>query len=226
MFPVACSSTLGGAPERQQAVQIVRALPTAEQVEQAVGNALDPGPEVTGSIAMLPNGIRDADDVTPLDCLGAATPLMRVVYEQGDVRDVALRDFSRYGEGLTVSSAHTGAVRFASAAEAARMFATFAARWTACDDTTVNVHVTSTATVDWRIADVREVGGILSATILSGDTGGKPAFTTEHAVGIVSDCIVDVDVAVTDALPGRQVAGGRRAAGLVLAMLDNIRRAR
>lgn len=226
VFLVACSSTLRGVPERHRPAHLGQALPTAEQVEQAVGNPLDPGPEVDGSIAMLPNGIRDSKDVTPVECLGAATPLMRVVYEQGDVREVALRDFSRYGRGLTVSNVHTGVVRFASDAEAARIFTKFVTGWHACDGSTVSVHVTPTSTVDWRITEVREGGGILAATVLSGESRDKPGFPTEHAVGIASDCIVDVDVALTDTLPGRQVAAGRRAVGLVQAMLDNLRRAR
>lgn len=188
-----------------------------------MGNSLGPGgPDSIGSITVLPNGIRDNTDASPLDCLGAATPLMRTVYDHGEVRDVALRSFSRYGAGLDVSSVNTGVVRFASDAAAARMFSVFVAQWRACDNTTVNVFVTPTSTLAWQITDVRAVDGILSATIVSGGSGGLPAFPTEHAVGIAGDCIVDVDVAVTASTPGRQLAGGRRAAGVVLAMLDNI----
>ena len=197
------------------------------RLARSVGGAvLDPsGPEVTGSIALLPNGIRTNTDATPLDCLGAATPLMRVVYEQGDVRDVALRDFSSFGAGLTVSSAHTGVVRFASDAAAARMFSTFVTRWQACQNVTVNVHIGVDSALQWRVTDVRRSGEILSAVVLSGETGDQPAFPTEHAVGLAGDCIVDVDVAITDVLPSRRVAK-TRAADLVAMMLDNISRSR
>lgn len=213
---------------RHQAASLQQVLPTGAEVAGAVGNPLDPsGPDVTGSIAMLPNGIRDGGDVDPLDCLGAATPLMRVVYEPGDVREVALRDFSRYGEGLTVSSAHTGVVRFSSDAEAARMFAVFAARWSGCDNTTVKVHITATSDLDWRVTGVRQQGGrdrpVLSAVVLSGESGNQPAFPTEHALGLVDDCIAEADVAITDVLPARRVAGSR-AVDLVRLMLDGISR--
>jgi hypothetical protein len=201
-------------------------LPTPEQVAQAVGNPLNPtGPEITGSIELLPNGIRDAHDATPIDCLGAATPLMRVVYQQGDVRDVALRDFSAFGQGLTVSSAHTGVVRFVSDTDAARMFATFMTRWHACDNVDVDVHITPNSALQWRVTDVRQAGGILFAVVLSGGSGDQPAFPTEHAVGLSGDCIVDVDVAVTAADPARRVPA-TRALDLVRLMLENIRRAR
>jgi len=222
----ACSATVGGAPSRQSSTRLQQVLPTADQVAEAVGNPLDPsGPEITGSIALLPNGIRDARDAVPIDCLGAATPLMRVVYEQGDVRDVALRDFSSFGDGLTVSSAHTGVVRFASDADATRMFSAFVTRWRSCDDITVKVNITPTSALEWRVTDVREEGGILSSVVLSGDTGDEPAFPTEHAVGLSGDCIVDVDVAVTAVQPSRRVAT-TRAVDLVRLMLENIRASR
>jgi hypothetical protein len=222
----ACSATVGGGAVRQPSTRLQQVLPTADQVAEAVGNPLDPtGPEVTGSIALLPNGIRDAHDATPIDCLGAATPLMRVVYQQGDVRDVALRDFSAVGAGRTVSGAHTGVVRFASEADAARMFATFMTRWKACDNVAVNVHITPTSALQWTVTDVRQAGGILSAVVLSGAGGDQPAFPTEHAVGLSGDCIVDVDVAVTDALPARRVPT-TRAVDLVAMILENIRRTR
>jgi len=226
MLVAACSATVGGAPVRPQSTRLQQVLPTPDQVAQAVGNPLVPvGPEITGSITLLPNGIRDANDATPIDCLGAATPLMRAVYGQGEVHDVALRDFSGYGEGLTVSSVHTGVVRFTSDADAARMFSTFVTRWRACDDITVNVHITPTSALQWRVTGVRQVGGILSAVVLSGDTGEQSAFPTEHAVGLSGDCIVDVDVAVTDVVPARRVAT-TRAVDLARLMLENIRRTR
>ena len=220
----ACATTIGGTALRHQSSGLQYVLPTADEVEQAVGNPLDPtGPPVVGAISLLPNGIRDSEDVSALECLGAATPLMRVVYEQGDVRGVGLRDFTRYGEGQTVSSVHTGVVRFASDAEAARMFSTFVTRWLSCDNTAVVVNITADSTLRWTVTDVRRSGVILSATVLSGDTGGEQDFPTERAIGLAADCIVDVDVAITDVVPARRVAT-TRAVDLVEQMLDNIRR--
>lgn len=199
-------------------------LPTVGKVAQAVGNPLDPaGPGRVGGIELLPNGIRDGQDVSPLNCLGAATPLMRVVYEQADaaVTGVALQDFARYGAELTVSGAHTGVVRLSSEAEAARLFEAFVAQWRACAGTTVSVRVTPRSSVDWAVTDVRADDGILSATILTADSGGQPPLPTEHALGLVRDCIVEADVAVTAALPEQRVATGR-AVNLVRIMRDEL----
>lgn len=187
----------------------------------AVGNPLDPtGPITFGSIILLPNGIGDGGEVQPLACLGAATPLMRAVYEKGDVREVALADFARYGEGMTVSSVHTGVVRFGSDAEAARMFAVFAAQWRACDGAAVRVNLSPTSELRWNVTNVRSDGAILSDEVLTGESRNQPAFPTEHALGLAGGCIVEVDVAVTDVLPARRVAT-TRAVDLVRQMIDN-----
>ena len=116
-------------------------------------------------------------------------------------------------------------VWFATEADAARMFSTFATRWRACDNITVNVHVTPTSALQWRVTDVRQSGDILSSVVLSGESGDPSAFPTEHAVGLSGDCIADVDVAVTDVVPARRVAT-TRAVDLVRVMVENIRRGR
>jgi len=186
-----------------------------------VGNRLDPtGQPVLGSIDVLPNGIRGDDAVDPIECLGAITPLMRWVYEKGDVRGVAWQDFARFGEGQTVSSADTGVVRFASDAEATRMFSQFVTRWRSCEGGRVGIN-TGGGDLGLSVTDVTVAGSILSATILSGETDTDPGFPTEHAVGLSADCIVDVDVAVTAPEPAQRIAT-TRAVGLVRTMLDNL----
>lgn len=195
---------------------LLEILPTEQDVSVAVGSPLDAaGSPKVGSISVLPNGIRTSDDASPLDCLGAATPLMRVVYESGGVQAAAWQDYSRFGKGLTVSSAEAGVVRMDSAEAAARTFATFVTRWTACDGTTVNMQG-----LELTVTRVRASGQILTAVILSSDGHGDE-FPTEHAVGVARDYIVDVDVAITDPDPTRRQPR-TRAADLVRGMLTKI----
>ncbi len=223
-----CAGSIDGTALRQQPsgpqtrlAGLQAVLPTPEQVHQAVGDRLLPtGPALVGSIELLPNGIRDDSQVAPLECLGPATPLMKVVYGAADVTAVALRDFARFGEGLTVSSAHTGVVRFGSEADAARVFEAFTAQWEACDGTPVIVRITPSAELRWTVTDVELRGGVLSATILSGENGQDPVFVTERAAGVVGGCIVDVDVAITDVV-GSQWEPTGRAADLVRLMVEN-----
>lgn len=192
---------------------IAALLPTAEEVSDTVGNPLDTtGSPLVGSIDVLPNGIRDAAGASPLDCLGAVTPLMRVVYEGGGVTGAAWRDYARLGAGQTVSSAEAGVVAFGSDGEASRMFNRFVTAWRSCAGTTVTLFVSpsSTAGLELTLTDVRAEGQVLSATVLS-DGGDGTVFPTEHAVGVAADFIVDVDVAITDPDPDRRVAAGRAA---------------
>ena len=159
----------------------------------------------------------------PIECLGVITPLMRWVYEKGNVRGVAWQDFARFGEGQTVSSANTGVVRFSSDAEAARMFSVFVTRWRSCEGGKVRINTGGPGGSDFglTVTDVGVTGPILSATILSGDSDTEAGFPTEHAVGLSADCIVDVDVAVTAPEPALRVAG-TRAIDLTRAMLGNL----
>ncbi|MBJ7398714.1 sensor domain-containing protein [Mycolicibacterium sp.] len=219
----ACATAVDGSATRQPPFALQQALPTAEQVRAAVGNPLDATSQpVVGSIDVLPNGIRGNDAVDPIECLGAITPLMRWVYEKGDVRGVAWQDFARFGEGQTVSSADTGVVRFVSDAEASRMFSQFVTRWRSCEGGRVGINAGG-SDLGLSVTDVAVAGPILSATILSGKSDTDAGFPTEHAVGLSADCIVDVDVAVTAPDPARRVAT-TRAVDLARAMLDNLSR--
>lgn len=219
-----CSAAVEGTAARRGAgdpLPLQQILPTADDISAAVGNPLDltSTPSI-GSIEVLPNGIRDSDGATPLDCLGAVTPLMRVVYEGGGVQSAAWRDYARLGEGRTVSSAEAGVVRFGSEAQASRMFARFVTQWQSCDQTTVTLRAGGSGGLELTVSEVRVDGPVLSAVILS-DGGDGTVYPTEHAVGVAADCIVDVDVAVTDPDPARRVAAGR-AEAVVRAMLDKI----
>lgn len=219
-----CGTVVDGVALRQPPASLPRVLPTVEQVEAAAGNPLDAtGQPTLGSIDVLPNGIRGDDAVDPIECLGAITPLMRWVYEKGDVRGAAWQDFARFGQGQTVSSVNTGVVRFSSDAEAARMFSQFVTRWRSCEGGRVGIR-SGRADLGLTVTNVTVTGPILSATILSGESDTDPGFPTEHAVGVSADCIVDVDVAVTAPDPARRVAGSRAQdlAGAMLANLDGM----
>jgi hypothetical protein len=227
-----CTSTVDGTAARQSAVGTVRdlasVLPSAAEVSEAAGNPLaDNGSPVIGGIDVLPNGIRDDSAAHPIGCLGPVSPFMRVVYEDGDVRGAALQQFSNYGDNQTVSSVDVGVVEFGSEAEAQRVFGDFVARWKACEGTTVTTELPPPAstTLYQKVTDVRVDGAVLSATVVNSDNQGDATFPTERALGVAGDCIVDLDVAVTDSA-SVQNRDSRRAIDLVTATLGKIARQR
>ncbi len=203
-------------------------LPSSAAVSQAVGNRLDASqPPVTGAIDALPNGIRDNDTANPIECLGPVSPFMRIVYETGEVRGVAWQEFSHYGGSQTVSSADVGVVEFSSAAEAQRVFSAFVTRWKDCEGTTVTTALRNASDTELYelITDVRVDGPVLSATVVNSDNQRDAQFPTERAIGVADDCIVDVDVAVTDGDAAQQRTAGR-AIRVATGVLDAVNRRR
>lgn len=151
---------------------------------------------------MLSNGIRNDTDAAPIECIGAAVPCMRVVYEKSPVRAAAAHSYWQAGLDLVVSSAKAGAVRLASAADAQRLFATFVAQCQKCENITVAlyIHDDSNTEIYLKISDVVVSGPILSATIISWDNHHSVQSRDERAVGVESDVIVDVEVDVRPVL--------------------------
>ncbi|WP_431236592.1 sensor domain-containing protein [Mycolicibacterium aichiense] len=220
-----CTSTVDGSAARQDDSVVLRdlaeVLPTGAEVSRAAGNPLSDSESPTvGGIDALPNGIRDNAAANPIECLGPATPFMRVVYEVGDVRRAAWQEFSNFGGGQTVSSVDAGVVQFASDAEAQRMFGAFVTQWKACEGTTVRSALPAPAGAEMRqkVTDVRVDGPVLSATVVNSDNQGDASFPTERAIGLAADCVVDVDAAVT----GGQRRPSGRAVSLAATMLDKV----
>jgi len=225
-----CTTTVGGNAARDErstaTLDLATILPSNAEVSLIAGNPLsDNGSRPTaGGIGVLPNGIRDNSVANPIDCLGAVSPLMRVVYEKGEVRAAAWQTFSNYGGEQTVSSLDAGAVEFGSTTQAQATFGDFVSRWKACEGTTVTtyLHNADNAELYEKITDVRVDGAVLSATVINSDNQQDVQFPTERALGVASDCIVDIDVAVTGG--SRKPAG--RAVKLATAMLDRVNQAR
>jgi hypothetical protein len=222
-----CSTTVGGGAVRDvrgtAARDLAAILPSSAEVSDLAGNPLsDNGSRpMAGGIDVLPNGIRDSSAANPIDCLGPVSPFMRVVYESGEVRAAAWQSFSNYGGHQPVSSVDAGVVAFGSAAQAQATFDDFVSRWKSCEGTTVTtyLHNADNAELYEKITDVRVDGAVLSATVINSDNQHDTQFPTERALGVASDCIVDVDVAVTD---GTRTPAGR-AVNLATAMLDRVR---
>jgi hypothetical protein len=224
-----CSSTVDGSAARADRTVVVRdlaeVLPTGAEVSRAAGNPLsDSAAPSVGGIDVLPNGIRDNAAANPIECLGPATPFMRVVYEAGDVRRAAWQEYANFGGGETVSSVDAGVVQFASDAEAERMFGAFVSQWKACEGKTVRSALPNPAGAELRqtVTDVKVDGPVLSATVVNSDNQGDASFPTERAIGLAADCVVDVDTAVT----GGQRRPSGRAVDVVTTMRDKVTRGR
>lgn len=225
LLSTGCVTTVTGTPARAghlgaPTLPLEQVLPDGAEINAAVGNELPPhSPAQAGGIDLLPNGIRDAAGATPIECLGAVDPAMRLVYEKGPVRRVATQRYWNYGSGVQASSATAAAIELATASDAQQLFASFVQQWQHCTDTTVTMytHDRSDTELYSKVTDVRVDGPILSATVIAWDNHHTPPTPDERAVGTAGDVIADVKVALAP-----HVQPGPRAVDVVQAMLRKV----
>ncbi len=221
-----CVSTVDGAAARMSpragttTRPLEQLLPTDEELRATMGNELDQNlPPRAGEIDMLPDGYRSNQEASPIDCIGPTYPGLRVVYEKGPVREVAVQNYWNYGLDVMVPDASAAAVRLSSAAGAQRLFTSFVAQWQQCAGTTITMRTLDSSKSQWfsKVTHVDFHAGVLSAILERWDTHQTPPALVERAVGLQSDVIADVDVAVHP-----NVQTGSRAIDLVKTMLRKL----
>jgi hypothetical protein len=225
-----CTTTVVGTARRAQAsvgpavqeTSLDSVLPTEQEISAAAGNQLNLNgfPPQQGGLELLPDGIRSNADASPIECVGATAALMRINYEHRPVRAAATVEFWNYDFNVAATSANVGAVRLAMADDARALFTTFTDQWRDCLGRTVvgHTHDFDDTELYSRIEDVDVSGPVLSATVIGSDNHHTPEFPNERAIGVKSNVIVEVDVAVTK--PGSQAES--RAINVVELMLAKI----
>ncbi|MCV7412143.1 hypothetical protein AWC05_13440 [Mycobacterium florentinum] len=225
LLTAGCVHTVVGMPKRavhpaSPVVPLEQVLPTDDEVTAAAGNPLMPeGPPQVGGTEVLPNGIRDDSNAAPIECIGATSPLLRVVYEKGSVRAVAAQSYWNPNLRVPVFGVRAGAVRLASSADAQRLFASFVPQWQKCAGTTVTLYTHDTENTELysKVTDVKVDEPILSATVIAWDNHHTPPTPNEHVVGMESDVVVDVRVSV-----GPHAEAGTRAIDIARVMLRKV----
>jgi len=183
-------------------VPLNQVLPTGDQLTATMGV----GPGLTGQLVvggadMLLQGVGESE-ATPIECVGAGYRLQKVVYAARPVREVASQSWAGGDFTGPPLSAFFGAVRFATADDAQGFFAASADKWSRCNGQTLVLHQPEHgADGVSRITDVVVENTVISAVVLHGDGS-----TIQRALGVVSDCIVDVEITEADG------AGGARGA--------------
>lgn len=194
------------AAQPSQAIPLGRFLPSAEELSVALGTGPNGfmGQLVEGDADML---LRNADaQATPPDCVGAAYRLQEIVYAASPVQSVTSGSWAGGDFSGPPVSASFGVVQMASAADAEEFFATTTGDWRRCNGQTVVVqHPGTDADQVSRISDVGFDRRVVSANVLhaSGASASAPAM---RALGLVGDCIVDVELSDPRAAGGASPA--------------------
>lgn len=230
---VGCLALVGcsGAPvDNRPVVRIVEAAQPSMTI--ALGGFLPSAQELSTTLGTGPNGFMGAlvegdDDmllrsvgegqVTPVDCVSTAFRLEKIVYDSGPVQSVASSSWAGGGFDGPPVSGFFGVVQMASAGDAQEFFATITDKWRRCNGQTLALQQPAEGAEGVRrVVDVGFDQRVVSATVLHA-SGASGSASASRALGVVGDCIVDVEI--TDP---RAAGGPNPATGVADIILDKI----
>ena len=189
-------------------------LPTVDELATILGTAGYMGQLVKGGPEMLLQGVSESE-ATPIDCVSAGYRLEKIVYRASPVRSVASQSWVGGDQNGPSYSGFFGVVQFATPDDAQAFFAASADKWHRCNGQTLVLHQPEHGADGLsRITDVGIDDRIVSAVVLH-DNGS----TAQRAIGVASDCIVDVEVTNPAGDSGTSVSGG---VGVANRMLQKI----
>jgi hypothetical protein len=163
---------------------------------------------------MLLQGVTESE-ATPIDCVSAGYRLQKVVYQASPVRSVASQPWIGGDQSGPSYSGFFGAVQLATADDAQAFFAALADKWHRCNGQTLVLHQPEHgADGSSRITDVVVENKVISAVVLHDDGS-----TVQRALGVASDCIVDVELKNP---PGNSDSTAAGAVGVANLMLQKI----
>ena len=189
-------------------------LPTGDELTTTLGV----GPGFTGQLVvggadMLLQGVGESE-ATPIECVSAGYRLQKVVYAASPVREVASQSWAGGDLNGPPVPGFFGAVKFATADDAQGFFAASADKWRRCNGQTMVLHQPEHgADGVSRITDVVVDSKVVSAVVLHDDGS-----TIQRALGVASDCVVDVEIADVD-----RGGGARGAVAVANLMLQKIK---
>jgi len=189
-------------------------LPTVNELATILGTAGYAGQLVKGGPEMLLQGVNESE-ATPIDCVSAGYRLEKIVYRASPVRSVASQSWVGGDQNGPSYSGFFGVVQFATPDDALAFFAASADKWHRCNGQTLVLHQPEHGADGLsRITDVGVDDRIVSAVVLH-DNGS----TIQRAIGVASDCVVDVEVTNPAGDSGTSVSGG---VGVANRMLQKI----
>jgi hypothetical protein len=191
-----------------------RALPTSDELATMLGASGFMGQLVEGGADMLLQGVHETE-AAPVDCVSAGYRLQKVVYQASPVRTVASQSWAGGDANGPSATGFFGVVQFADPDAARAFFAASADKWHRCNGQTLVLHQTDHgAQHSSRITDVELDNRIVSAVVMH-DAGS----TIQRALGVASDCIVDVEISD---VAGPSATGAHGAVAVANLMLQKI----
>ncbi len=190
-------------------------LPTSHELTTTlrVGMGFS-GQLVMGGADMLLQGVGESE-AAPIECVSAGYRLQKVVYQASPVRQVASQSWAGGDLNAPPLSGFFGVVKFATPDDAVAFFAGSADKWRRCNGQTLVLHQPEHgADGSSRITDVLVESKVISAVVLHDDGS-----TIQRALGVASDCVVDVEITDAAGNTGDAAADAVAVANLMLAKI-------
>lgn len=213
-----CTATVSGTaePARDSAGiigigrSIPQILPTTTQLDSALRSPVadDGFPPRVGDSSVLESG-RAVSDEDGGDCVGVTDPYLKAPYRNAPVRAAAIHVWDGVESDHWVDA---GVIALASPRDAKALFARFAGQWQKCQGRSVTLRSAKSKAPEYRddISDVHNRDGLLTAVVTLSSFYDNVAFPSERALGVVYNCIIDLNVTDFD-FHGGDLATAERA---------------
>ncbi|OBG68434.1 sensor domain-containing protein [Mycobacterium sp. E3339] len=193
-----CTETTSGtavlAPNAGHVPAIERALFDGTALAKLLSQPFQPYPHYSefGGADKLGNAW---DDAQPADCIGVVHWMQRGPYAPAPIQQTAAEMWVHKGDSVKIDSVEEGVVALRSDADAAALFARFAAQWQKCDGTTLTVKPVDVYGLD-AISNVRVADSVVAATVSrgSGQHSVLNAIPTARALGVKGPYVVEMTV--------------------------------
>jgi hypothetical protein len=219
-----CASPVDGTPvvhiveaaNPSASLPVEQVLPSADELALILGTNGFMGQLVTGGPDMLLQGVGESE-ATPVECVSATYRLQKVVYQASRVQSVASRSWAGGDLSGPSLSGFFGVVKFATPDDAQAFFAASAENWRRCNGQTLVLHQPEHGADGLsRITDVVIDHRIVSAIVMQ-EASGSGSSPIQRALGVASDCVVDVDITNVGG-----AGGAKSAVGVANLMLNKI----
>jgi PknH-like extracellular domain len=210
------------AAQPSPAIPLVPFLPTAVELSAVLGtgpNALM-GRPVEGDAEVLLTSVADGQAAPP-ECVSAPYRLQEIVYDTSPVQSVASTTWAGGSFDGPPVSGFFSVVQMAGPVAAQEFFASVTDQWRRCNGRTVALQVSGHGADELsKITDVSFGEQVISANVLHA-SGGTGSPTGLRAVGLVGDCIVEVEL--TDPRPAAHIQGAVAVVDVIRGKIDAVR---
>lgn len=130
-------------------------------------------------------------------CIGVAVMLQHNVYQNSDVKDVALTTWRRASASAPVTRVKEAVLSLPTAADAEALFVKFSRQWQRCEGKTVPL-TGDVFKLRARVNDVQVASSVLAATtsieLDSPNPFAQDGIPAARAIGVRDNCLIEVEV--------------------------------